>query len=89
QKDAAGAHAQARVDNTGLLHASHEQRSASLDTLSQGKKAEAVVSQNSTRTDSPLDSHDHLAKRNVKTKEQRRLEAEARNRAHRRVARER
>lgn len=89
QKDAAGAHAQARVDNTGLLHASHEQRSASLDTLSQGKKAEAVVYQNSTRTDSPLDSHDHLAKRNVKTKEQRRLEAEARNRAHRRVARER
>ncbi len=89
QKDAAGAHAQARVDNTGLLHASHEQRSASLDTLSQGKKAEAVVSQNSTRTDSPLDSHDHLSKRNVKTKEQRRLEAEARNRAHRRVARER
>ena len=89
QKDAAGAHAQARVDNTGLLHASHEQRSASLDTLSQGKKAEAVVSQNSTRTDSPLDSHDHLAKRNVKTKEQRRLEAEARNSAHRRVARER
>lgn len=89
QKDAAGAHAQARVDNTGLLHALHEQRSASLDTLSQGKKAEAVVSQNSTRTDSPLDSHDHLAKRNVKTKEQRRLEAEARNRAHRRVARER
>lgn len=89
QKDAAGAHAQVRVDNTGLLHASHEQRSASLDTLSQGKKAEAVVSQNSTRTDSPLDSHDHLAKRNVKTKEQRRLEAEARNRAHRRVARER
>lgn len=89
QKDAAEAHAQARVDNTGLLHASHEQRSASLDTLSQGKKAEAVVSQNSTRTDSPLDSHDHLAKRNVKTKEQRRLEAEARNRAHRRVARER
>lgn len=89
QKDAAGAHAQARVDNTGLLHASHEQGSASLDTLSQGKKVEAVVSQNSTRTDSPLDSHDHLAKRNVKTKEQRRLEAEARNRAHRRVARER
>lgn len=89
QKDATGAHAQVRVDNTGLLHASHEQRSASLDTLSQGKKAEAVVSQNSTRTDSPLDSHDHLAKRNVKTKEQRRLEAEARNRAHRRVARER
>ncbi|WP_311431385.1 ABC-F family ATP-binding cassette domain-containing protein [Fannyhessea vaginae] len=89
QKDAAGAHAQARVDNTGLLHASHEQRSASLDTLSQGKKAEAVVYQNSTRTDSPLDSHDHLAKRNVKTKEQRRLEAEARNSAHRRVARER
>lgn len=89
QKDAAGAHAHVRVDNTGLLHASHEQRSASLDTLSQGKKAEAVVSQNSTRTDSPLDSHDHLAKRNVKTKEQRRLEAEARNRAHRRVARER
>lgn len=89
QKDAAGAHAQVRVDNTGLLHALHEQRSASLDTLSQGKKAEAVVSQNSTRTDSPLDSHDHLAKRNVKTKEQRRLEAEARNRAHRRVARER
>lgn len=89
QKDAAGAHAQVRVDNTGLLHASHEQRSASLDTLSQGKKVEAVVSQNSTRTDSPLDSHDHLAKRNVKTKEQRRLEAEARNRAHRRVARER
>lgn len=89
QKDAAGAHAQARVDNTGLLHASHEQRSASLAAASQGKKAEAVVSQNSTRTDSPLDSHDHLAKRNVKTKEQRRLEAEARNRAHRRVARER
>ena len=89
QKDAAGAHAQVRVDNTGLLHASHEQRSASLDTLSQGKKVEAVVSQNSTRTDSPLDSHDHLAKRNVKTKEQRRLEAEARNSAHRRVARER
>ena len=89
QKDAAGAHAQARVDNTGLSHASHEQRSASLDTLSQGKKAEAVVSQNSTRTDSPLDSHVHIAKRNVKTKEQRRLEAEARNRAHRRVARER
>lgn len=89
QKDAAGAHAQARVDNTGLLHASHEQRSASLDTLSQGKKADAVVSQNSTRTDSPLDSHAHLAKRNVKTKEQRRLEAEARNSAHRRVARER
>lgn len=89
QKDAAGAHAHVRVDNTGLLHASHEQRSASLDTLSQGKKAEAVVYQNSTRTDSPLDSHDHLAKRNVKTKEQRRLEAEARNRAHRRVARER
>lgn len=89
QKDAAGAHAQARVDNTGLLHASHEQRSASLDTLSQGKKAEAVVSQNSTRTDSSLDSHAHMAKRNVKTKEQRRLEAEARNSAHRRVARER
>lgn len=89
QKDAAGAHAQARVDNTGLLHASHEQRSASLDTLSQGKKAEAVVSQKSTRTDSSLDSHAHMAKRNVKTKEQRRLEAEARNSAHRRVARER
>lgn len=89
QKDAAGAHAQARVDNTGLLHASREQGNASLDAASQGKKAEAVVSQNSTRTDSPLDSHDHLAKRNVKTKEQRRLEAEARNRAHRRVARER
>lgn len=89
QKDAAEAHAQARVDNTGLLHASHEQRSASLDTLSQGKKATGFISQNSARTDSPLDSHDHLAKRNVKTKEQRRLEAEARNRAHRRVARER
>jgi len=89
QKDAAGAHAQARVDNTGLLHASHEQRSAALDATSQGKKAEAVVSQNSTRTDSSLDSHAHLAKRNVKTKEQRRLEAEARNSAHRRVARER
>lgn len=89
QKDAAGAHAQARVDNTGLLHASHEQGSASLDTLSQGKKATGFISQNSARTDSPLDSHDHLAKRNVKTKEQRRLEAEARNRAHRRVARER
>lgn len=89
QKDAAGAHAQARVDNTGLLHASHEQGSASLDTLSQGKKATGFISQNSARTDSPLDSHDHLAKRNVKTKEQRRLEAEARNSAHRRVARER
>lgn len=89
QKDAAGAHAQARVDNTGLLHASHEQRSASLDTLSQGKKATGFISQNSARTDSPLDPHDHLAKRNVKTKEQRRLEAEARNSAHRRVARER
>lgn len=89
EKDAAGAHAHVRVDNTGLSHASREQGNASLDTLSQGKKVEAVVSQNSTRTDSPLDSHDHLAKRNVKTKEQRRLEAEARNRAHRRVARER
>ena len=89
QKDAAGAHAQARVDNTGLLHASSKQRSAALDAASQGKKAEAVVSQNSTRTDSSLDSRAHLAKRNVKTKEQRRLEAEARNSAHRRVARER
>lgn len=89
EKDAAGAHTQARVDNTGLLHAPHEQRSASLDAASQGKKAEAVVSQNSTRTDSSLDSHAHMAKRNVKTKEQRRLEAEARNSAHRRVARER
>lgn len=89
QKDAAGVHAQARVNNTGLLHASHEQRGTALDAASQGKQAEADVSQNSTRTDSPLDSHDHLAKRNVKTKEQRRLEAEARNRAHRRVARER
>lgn len=89
EKDAAGAHTQARVDNTGLLHASHEQRNASLDAASQGKKAEAVVSQNSTRTDSSLDSHVHIAKRNVKTKEQRRLEAEARNSAHRRVARER
>lgn len=89
EKDAAGVHTQARVDNTGLLHAPNEQRSASLAAASQSKKAEAVVSQNSTRTDSSLDSHDHLAKRNVKTKEQRRLEAEARNRAHRRVARER
>ncbi len=89
QKDAAGAHVQARVDNTGLLHASSEQRSAALDVASQGKKAEAVVSQNSTRTDSSLDSRAHPAKRNVKTKEQRRLEAEARNSAHRRVARER
>ena len=89
EKDAAGAHTQARVDNTGLLHAPHEQRSASLDAASQGKKAEAVVSQKSTRTDSSLDSHAHMAKRNVKTKEQRRLEAEARNSAHRRVARER
>ena len=89
EKDAAGAHAHVRVDNTGLSHASREQGNASLDAASQGKKAEAVVSQNSTRTDSPLDSHDHLAKRNVKTKEQRRLEAEARNSAHRRVARER
>ena len=89
EKDAAGAHTQARVDNTGLLHAPHEQRSASLDAASQSKKAEAVVSQKSTRTDSSLDSHAHMAKRNVKTKEQRRLEAEARNRAHRRVARER
>lgn len=89
EKDAAGAHTQARVDNTGLLHAPHEQRSASLDAASQSKKAEAVVSQNSTRTDSSLDSHAHMAKRNVKTKEQRRLEAEARNSAHRRVARER
>lgn len=89
EKDAAGAHTQARVDNTGLLHAPHEQRSASLDAASQSKKAEAVVSQKSTRTDSSLDSHAHMAKRNVKTKEQRRLEAEARNSAHRRVARER
>jgi len=89
EKDAAGVHTQARVDNTGLLHAPNEQRSASLAAASQSKKPEAVVSQNSTRTDSSLDSHDHLAKRNVKTKEQRRLEAEARNRAHRRVARER
>ena len=87
EKDAAEAHV--RVDNTGLLHASHEQRSASLDAASQSKKAEAVVSQKSTRTDSSLDSHAHMAKRNVKTKEQRRLEAEARNSAHRRVARER
>ncbi len=89
QKDAAGAHAHVRVDNTGLSHASREQGNASLDAASQGKKAEAVVSQNSTRTDSSLDSHVHIAKRNVKTKEQRRLEAEARNSAHRRVARER
>lgn len=89
EKDAAGAHAHVRVDNTGLSHASREQGNASLDAASQGKKAEAVVSQNSTRTDSSLDSHVHIAKRNVKTKEQRRLEAEARNRAHRRVARER
>lgn len=89
EKDAAGARTQARVDNTGLLHAPHEQGSASLAAASQGKKAEADVSQNSTRTDSSLDSHAHLAKRNVKTKEQRRLEAEARNSAHRRVARER
>lgn len=89
EKDAAGAHAHVRVDNTGLLHASREQRSASLDTLSQDKKATGFISQNSARTDSPLDPHDHLAKRNVKTKEQRRLEAEARNSAHRRVARER
>ena len=89
QKDAAGAYTQARVDNTGLLHAPHEQRSAPLDAASQGKKTEAVVSQNSTRTDSSLDSHAHIAKRNVKTKEQRRLEAEARNSARRRVARER
>lgn len=89
EKDAAGAHTQARVDNTGLSHASREQGNASLDAASQGKKAEAVVSQNSTRTDSSLDSHVHIAKRNVKTKEQRRLEAEARNSAHRRVARER
>lgn len=89
QKDAAGSETQTRLADTQAPHASREQRSASLDTLSQGKKAEAVVSQNSTRTDSPLDSHAHLAKRNVKTKEQRRLEAEARNRAHRRVARER
>lgn len=89
EKDAAGAHTQARVDNTGLLHAPNEQRSASLAAASQGKKAEAVASQNSTRTDSSLDSHAHMAKRNVKTKEQRRLEAEARNSAHRRVARER
>lgn len=89
EKDAAGAHTQARVDNTGLLHAPHEQRSASLDAASQSKKAEAVVSQKSTRTDSSLDSHAHMAKRNVKTKEQRRLEAKARNSAHRRVARER
>lgn len=89
EKDAAGAHAHVRVDNTGLSHASREQGNASLDAASQGKKAEAVVSQNSTRTDSSLDSHAHMAKRNVKTKEQRRLEAEARNSAHRRVARER
>lgn len=89
EKDAAGAHAHVRVDNTGLSHASREQGNASLDAASQGKKAEAVVSQNSTRTDSSLDSHVHIAKRNVKTKEQRRLEAEARNSAHRRVARER
>lgn len=89
QKDAAGAHAQARVDNTGLSHSPREQGNAALDAASQGKKAEVFVSQNSTRTDSSLDSHAHLAKRNVKTKEQRRLEAEARNSAHRRVARER
>lgn len=89
EKDAAGAHAHVRVDNTGLSHASREQGNASLDAASQGKKAETVVSQNSTRTDSSLDSHVHIAKRNVKTKEQRRLEAEARNSAHRRVARER
>ena len=89
EKDAAGAHAHVRVDNTGLSHASREQGNASLDAASQGKKAETVVSQNSTRTDSSLDSHAHMAKRNVKTKEQRRLEAEARNSAHRRVARER
>lgn len=89
EKDAAGVHTQARVDNTGLLHAPHEQRSASLDAASQSKKAEAVVSQKSTCTGSSLDSHAHMAKRNVKTKEQRRLEAEARNSAHRRVARER
>lgn len=89
QKDTAGAHVHVRVDNTGLSHASREQGNASLDAASQGKKAEAVVSQNSTRTDSSLDSHAHMAKRNVKTKEQRRLEAEARNSAHRRVARER
>lgn len=89
EKDAAGAHTQARVDNTGLSHAPREQGNAVLDAASQGKKAEAVASQNSTRTDSSLDSHAHMAKRNVKTKEQRRLEAEARNSAHRRVARER
>ncbi|WP_303870810.1 ABC-F family ATP-binding cassette domain-containing protein [Fannyhessea vaginae] len=89
EKDAAGAHAHVRVDNTGLSHASREQGNASLDAASQGKKAETVVSQKSTRTDSSLDSHAHMAKRNVKTKEQRRLEAEARNSAHRRVARER
>lgn len=89
QKDTAGAHVHVRVDNTGLSHASREQGNASLDAASQGKKAETVVSQNSTRTDPSLDSHAHMAKRNVKTKEQRRLEAEARNSAHRRVARER
>lgn len=89
EKDAAGAYAHVRIADTGLSHASREQGSASLDAASQGKKAEAVVSQKSTRTDSSLDSHAHLAKRNVKTKEQRRLEAEARNSAHRRVARER
>ncbi len=89
EKDTAGAHVHVRVDNTGLSHAPREQGNASLDAASQGKKAEAVVSQKSTRTDSSLDSHAHLAKRNVKTKEQRRLEAEARNSAHRRVARER
>lgn len=89
EKDAAGAYTQAHVVNTGLSHASREQGSASFDAASQGKKAEAVVSQKSTRTDSSLDSHAHMAKRNVKTKEQRRLEAEARNSAHRRVARER
>lgn len=38
QKDAAGAHAQARVDNTGLLHASREQGNASLDAASRVRK---------------------------------------------------
>lgn len=89
EKDAAGAYAHVRIADPGLSHASREQGSVSLDAASQGKKAEAVVSQKSTRTDSSLDSRAHLAKRNVKTKEQRRLEAEARNSAHRRVARER
>lgn len=88
QKDVAGLKTQTRLADT-QVSPKHEQGSGSLDGALQGKKATVFISQNSARTDSPSDSHAHLAKRNVKTKEQRRLEAQARNSAHRRVARER